>query len=274
MTAGHKESDAHLSARLGDAIEKCNRGSVAHLPFLTPRARKQAERELRAAGAWEQAFFFGGYPDAERTFLFLLPDYYNAMLGDSPCACECSVLRDALGEEIDENVRAVRITGSGYRVLTHRDYLGSILGLGLERDALGDVAVQNEREAVVFCPKTISDFLIENLKKVASDTVKCKPYELDGTFTDGKQYRPISDTIASPRLDCIVAALTNLSREAAQNVIRTGLVEVDFDPEERTDLALTPPVTVSVRGYGRFILRSFDGETRKGRLRMRADQLI
>lgn len=274
MTAGHKESDAHLSARLGDAIEKCNRGSVALLPFLTPRARKQAERELRAAGAWEQAFFFGGYPDAERVCLFLLPDYYNAMLGTSPCACEFSVLRDALREELDDTVRAVRITGSGYRVLTHRDYLGSILGLGLERDALGDVAVQNEREAVVFCPQTIADFLIENLKKVASDTVKCKPYELDETFTDGKQYRPISDTVASPRLDCIVAALTNLSREAAQNAIRTGLVEVDFEPEERTDLALTPPATVSVRGYGRFILRSFDGETRKGRLRMRADQLI
>ena len=274
MTTGHKEIDTHLSARLRDAMEKCNRGSVATLPFLTPRAHKQAERELKAAGVWAQAFFFGGYPDAERVCLFLLPDYYNAMLGDAPQNCEASLLLDTLREEIDEAVRAVRITGSGFRSLTHRDYLGSILGLGLERDALGDVAVQNEREAIVFCPKTIADFLIVSLKKVASDTVKCKPYELDDTFTDGKQYRPINDTVASPRLDCVVAALTNLSREAAQNAIRTGLVEVDFEPEERTDFSLIPPITLSVRGYGRFVLRSFDGETRKGRLRMRADQLI
>ena len=47
-----------------------------------------------------------------------------------------------------------------------------------------------------------------------------KTYELDEHFTDGKQYRPISDTVASPRLDCVVAALTNLSREAAQNAVR------------------------------------------------------
>lgn len=274
MMTDRRQADPLLSARLGDAIEKCNRGSVAVIPFLTPRERKQTERELRAAGAWKNAFFFGGYDDAERACLFLLPDYYNTMLGKSPRECTVTELSETLTEELDEAVRAIRIVGSGYRTLSHRDYLGSILGLGLERDALGDIAVQNEHEAVVFCPKTISDFLIENLQKIASDTVKCKPYTPDETFTDGRNYRPISDTVASPRLDCVVAALTNLSREAAQNAIRTGLVEVDFESEERADFPLTPPVTVSVRGYGRFILRSFDGETRKGRLRMRADQLI
>ncbi|MBR7098879.1 MAG: hypothetical protein IKC59_05635 [Clostridia bacterium] len=274
MTAGHKESDTHLAARLGDAIEKCNRGSVAHLPFLTPRARKQAERELRAAGAWEQAFFFGGYPDAERVCLFLLPDYYNAMLGDVPCACEFSVLHDALREDLNDTVSAVRITGSGYRVLTHRDYLGSILGLGLERDALGDVAIQNEREAVVFCPKTISDFLIENLKKVASDTVKCKPYVLDDSFTDGKQYRPISDTVASPRLDCVVAALCNLSRGDAQGAVRAGLVEVDYDGEDRIDCVVDIPCVISVRGVGKFVLRSLGSPNRRGRLPLIADKYI
>ncbi len=274
MMDDRRQGDPLLSARLGDAIDKCARGAVAVMPFLTPRERRQAERALRAAGAWEQAFFFGGYPDAERVCLFLLPDYYNAMLGKSPQECATAELCEVLTEELDETVRAVRITGSGYRALTHRDYLGSILGLGLERDALGDIAVQNEHEAVVFCPQTIADFLIGHLQKIASDTVKCKLYTPDETFTDGKQYRPISDTVASPRLDCVVAALTNLSREAAQNAIRTGLVEVDFEPEERTDFPLTPPATVSIRGYGRFVLRAFDGETRKGRLRMRADQLI
>ena len=274
MTTERNTDEARLLARLGDAIEKCNRGSVATLPFLTPRARKQTERALRAMGVREQSFFFGGYPDAERACLFLLPDYYAAMLGAPPCECAPETLLPILEDNICESVQAIRITGSGYRVLTHRDYLGSILGLGLERDALGDIAVQNDREAVVFCPRAIKEFLLENLTKVASDTVKCKAYEVDEDFTDGKKYRPISDTVASPRIDCVVAALTNLSREAAQNAIRTGLVEVDFEIEERTDATLIPPVTLSIRGYGRFILRSFDGETRKGRLRLRADQLI
>ena len=148
------------------------------------------------------------------------------------------------------------------------------MGLGLERDTLGDIAVQNEHEAVVFCPARMVAFLTENLCKIGSDSVRCAPYVPDEHFTDGRKYRPIRDTVASPRLDCVVAALTNLSRDAAQQAIRSGLVEVDFEPTERVDLMLAPPATVSVRGYGRYILRSFDGETRKGRLRMCADQMI
>ena len=139
---------------------------------------------------------------------------------------------------------------------------------------MGDIAAQSEQEAVVFCKRRLGVFLIETLEKVASDTVRCRVYEMDENFTDGRRYRPISDTVASPRLDCVVAALTNLSREDAQSAVRGGLVEVDFEREERVDLFLTPPATISVRGYGRYVLRSFDGETKKGRLRLRADQLI
>lgn len=275
MTASRNGENTMLSARIGDALEKCRRGSVALIPFLTPRERKQAERELRLCGALGQAWFYGGYSTAERVCLFLLPDYLLGYLPDETVPTDATP--EALWfleEDIQAAITAIRITGSGYRTLNHRDYLGSILGLGLERDALGDIAVQNTHEAVVFCPQRIGDFLLTSLSKVASDTVKCKPYVLDEGFTDGRCYRPITDTVASPRLDCVVAALTDLSREDAQNAIRTGLVEVDFEPQERTDFPLSPPVTVSVRGYGRFILRTFDGETRKGRLRIRADQLI
>ena len=129
---------------------------------------------------------------------------------------------------------------------------------------------------VTMCHEKVhtADFLCTALEKVASDTVKCAIYTLDDSFTDGRSYRPIHDTVASPRLDCVVAALTNLSRDGAQNAIRGGTVEVDFACEERTDRILTPPATISVRGYGRYILRAFDGETTKGRLRLRADQLV
>lgn len=268
------EQDLLFSARLGDAVEKSRRGSVAVLPFLTPRYRRRAEVELKQMGAWDAAWFFGGYPDAERVCLFLLPEYLLAMIEGPVSLCDPETVKAWLAEEAERAVCAVRIKGSGYRRLTHRDYLGSILGMGIERDAIGDIAVQNPQEAVLFCGRTIADFLIESLEKVASDTVRCSLYELDEHFTDGRSYRPIVDTVASPRLDCVVAALTNLSRDDAQRSIRQGLVEVDFEEEIRVDRLLTPPMTVSVRGFGRYILRAFDGETRKGRLRLRADQLV
>ena len=271
MTVGRAE-DAQLQARLEDYLSRAARGGISVSRFLTPGERKRAERYLLAKGCLSQAIFWGGYADAERTCLFLLPEFYAEIEGLMPPPdTDPAASIDGLDEDA---VVALRIRGSGFRTLSHRDYLGSILGLGVERDAIGDIAVQNEHEAVTFCRRGLLSFLIENLTKVASDTVRCSEYTLEESFTDGRRYAPISDTVASPRLDCVVAALTNLSREDAQSAVRTGLVEVDVEPEERTDRTLTPPVTVSVRGYGRYILRAFDGETKKGRLRLRADKLV
>ncbi len=262
-----------FEARLEDAIRKCNAGSVAHLPFLTMRQRRRAERLLEAHGMRENVWFWGGHPTTERACLFLLPDYLVAILPEDAAEREAA-LPDYLADELQEAVVALTIRGSGFRNLSHRDYLGAVLGLGIERDAIGDIAVQDEHSAILFCPRTLAGFLSGELTKVGSDTVRCRECQIDESFTDGKKYRPISDTVASARLDCVVAALCNLSREAAQSAVRSGLVEVDFEPEERVDTVLDPPITVSVRGHGRFILRSFDGETKKGRLRLRADQLV
>lgn len=262
-----------FEARLDDAIRRCTSGSVAHIPFLTMRERRRAERLLEARGMWGAYWFWGGHYTAERACLFLLPDYLTAILPEDEIE-RYAVLKEYLAEEMADAVMSVSIKGSGFRKLTHRDYLGAVLGLGIERDAIGDIAVQDEHRAILFCPRTLGTFLMAELTKVGSDTVHCYECIIDETFRDGKQYRPISDTVASPRLDCVVAALCNLSREAAQGAVRSGLVEVDFEPEERVDAILEPPITVSVRGYGRFVLRAFDGETKKGRLRLRADQLI
>jgi len=261
-----------LEARIEDYLTRADRGMVAVSPFLSPGERRQAEKYLEQRGERERALFWGGYDGAERTCLFLLPAFYGDP-ADWGIDGEGNIASFLDGAS-EDGVSAIRITGSGYRKLSHRDYLGSLLGLGLERDVVGDIAVQNEREAVVFCKKHMVTFLIETMEKVASDTVRCREYASDENFTDGRRYRPIFDTVASARLDCVVASLTNLSREDAQNAVRGGLVELDFECAERVDLLLVPPATVSVRGYGRYVLRSFDGETKKGRLRMRADQLI
>ncbi len=261
-------------ARIADAVKKSDGGSLAVLPFLSPRDRLRAKKQLAAAGYASRAYFFGGYPEAERQTLFLLPEYLLPCLSAPLDAVPHEELADLLGEDLTNAVCALRIRGSGFRPLSHRDYLGAILNLGLERDAIGDIAVQNEQEAVLFCSRTLALFLTEHLTKVASDSVCVSLTTPDATFTDGRHYAPIRDTVASPRLDCVVAALTNLSREGAQSIIRQGLVELDFEATGEISLLLTPPAMLSIRGYGRFALRSFDGETKKGRLRMFAEKFV
>ncbi len=263
-----------LEARIRDAVQKSEKGAVAVLPFLTPRDRLRAERALRTSGFADAAFFWGGYPEAERATLFLLPEYLLACLTSPIAEATSEELISLLGEDLTDAVSALCIRGSGFGHFSHRDVLGAVLATGLERDALGDIAMQSDREAILFCPRKLAEFLTENLHRVGNDTVRLSPYTLTADFTDGRHYRPIADTVASERLDCIVAALCNLSRDAAQTLIRQGAVEVNYEPTQRTDLSLEPPTVLSIRGYGRFILRTFEGSTKKGRLRMRADQLV
>ena len=263
-----------LEARLFDSIEKCDKGQVAVLGYLTPREYYAAKKLLTSAGRAKDAFFFGGYDGAERVCLFLLPDYLTALLSSSVSSSPKEEVLALIESEAREAIFPIRIAGSGFRTFSHRDYLGSILALGVERDSFGDIALQNEHEAVVFCTRSMANFFIEALERVGSDGVKVTPYQIDPSFTDGRRYETIRDTVASQRLDCVVAALTNTSREEAKRLIESGLVEVEFEPIQKTDLLLLPPLSLSVRGYGRYRLLSFDGKTKKDRLRMIADRLV
>ena len=169
---------------------------------------------------------------------------------------------------------ALRIEGSGYRVLTHRDFLGSLLGLGLERSILGDVVVEDGqgKSAVLFCEDRIADFIEEHLIRVANDKVKVSRLELSMYVPPKRDFTPIADTVASARLDGVVAALCGLSREKARDTVLGGLVEINFEREERPDRTVTPPALISVRGVGRFRVLCLNDRTRKGRIRMEAEQ--
>lgn len=272
-TEKKKDGAGLLAARLGDLSRAAERGETALSPFLSPRECIEAERFCAAGGMGKRAVLWGGYPGAERRRLYLLPAY----LADFPellPPADTDPARTLEDEHLAGAVSAVKIQGSGYRELTHRDYLGSLLGLGLERDALGDIAVQDAHSAVVFCTGRVAEFLTGALEKVANDKVRCSAYLPDEAFTDGRRTVPVTDTVASPRLDCVVAALTGKSRDAAREAVSGGLVEVDYLPEERPDRALVPPLMLSVRGCGKFRLHPFEGETKKGRIRMRAEKFV
>lgn len=268
-----------LYARLSDLIDAAARGEVVMTPFLTPREAKYARRYLAGRLTAGTAVAVGGYPEAERVRMLLLPDYTEGMVSTETLVIDpVTALREAgleeLADEIGAAVIPLKITGSGYRTLTHRDYLGSVLGLGLDRDAVGDIQVMDDRSAYLLCKGEIVDFLLENIQKIGSDTVKVCRLPQGEQVVSMRRFEPVSDTVASERLDCVVAALGNLSREKAQQAVRSGLVELDYETVEACDTTVQPPCTLSVRGIGKFAVRAFDGETRKGRVRLKADKYI
>ena len=141
---------------------------------------------------------------------------------------------------------------------------------------MGDIAFREgaQNEAVLFCDALISDFLLSDLRKVAGDSVRVSKVELPYDFEPKREFAHIYDTVASPRVDCVVAALCSLSREKASAAVTSGLVEVDFESESRPDRTLRTPCIISVRGYGKFRLNSVSEYTRRGRLRLDADKFV
>lgn len=272
MSKHQDESLDLLLAHLDELCDRAVRGRFTHSTFLSPREAKHAQMQLHRRGQWHRARLWGGYADAERVCLLFFPDYVVDMIEEAVWHDTPIETLLALADE-DDPIVPLDVRGSGYRNLTHRDFLGSLLSLGLERTVLGDIAM-NSDGATVFCAAHIAPFLLSAVERIGNDVVRIAPATIGPDFDGGRKYQPVRDTIASPRLDCIVAALCNLSREAAQNAVRGGLVEVDYECEERVDVTVTIPAIISVRGVGKFALRSLGEANRRGRFPLIADKYV
>ncbi len=258
-----------LCARFDDKLQQSARGGIECGCFYSPADAVFLSSLSKAKGADDRFFLFGGYDGAERKMAFFLPDFLSEFDG-SPKEKAVNFFPD----EFSCAIRAVKVVGSGYRSLSHRDHLGSLLSLGIERESLGDIVILSDFEAVIFCTNAIFGFLLESIDRIASDKVSASEFIPDSTFSAKKELLPINDTVASPRFDCVVAALTNFSREKAQTAIKSGLCSLDYFEELRPDREIIPPCTISVRGCGKFNVLSIGGETKRGRLRMYAEKYI
>ncbi|MBO5269688.1 MAG: hypothetical protein J6B77_02805 [Clostridia bacterium] len=274
-----EREDRQLKARADDLMARADGGEVAFTDFLTPREQRVLGRHLAQCGRADAVRFFGGFAGAERCVACFLPEYLCDLL--EGCAAGSAEEAAYLAPYVEERITMLEIRGSGYRTLTHRDVLGATLGLGIERDAVGDIILLpgdgNGREqprVYLLVTEKIAPFLLETLKKIGADTVRVKRGVFPEDFVFQKETRPISDTVASNRLDCVIGALTNTAREKAQSLIRGGLVEVEYEVLQRADARLTPPCMISVRGYGKFQLLALGEVTKKGRLRLRAEQYV
>ncbi len=251
-----------LFARLEDLKARAGRGDIAISAFLSPRELKYANELLCRSGA---AFFcFGGYDEAERKRVYILPEYIDNVKS----AWELCEL------EYDIEICALDIKGSGFERLSHRDIMGSLLGLGIERSVVGDIVTLNDAEAVTFCDNAIASFLCEYWQKAGRDKIKVSLRRLSRDFVSCRKYAPISDTVASPRLDSVVASLCSCSREKAKEMVLSSLVELDYETDERPDTEVKNGNLVSVRGYGKFRIISLDGLTKKGRCRLVGEKFL
>ncbi len=147
--------------------------------------------------------------------------------------------------------------------LNHRDFLGALMNLGIERDTIGDIVVK-DKAAYVFVVERIADYIRENLGQVKHTHVKSQVLE-EMPEEVKPQLEPVELIVASTRLDTIVAKLYHLSRNQALDLFRKKLVLVNGRIYENNSGNPKDGDVVAVRGYGKFIFRNIQYDTKKGK---------
>jgi len=189
----------------------------------------------------------GGLSNAERKILVIYPNYMEFDLKESPIA----------PLSISGNIEGLR----------HKDFLGSLLGLGIMRGKIGDILIHEDNVQIIVS-SDISDYILFNLRKVGNNNINIEYINRD-TLKEGiETYKELIVNVSSLRLDATISSSFNLSRNDSLNIIKNGKVKVNWEPIKKPFFELKEGDIVSVRGYGRFVLYSIFGTTKKDRLKV------
>ena len=237
------ENDQILENHFRDLAEKSASGCYYTYSSFLSLAQQDLLAKTRLG-----ASLFGGYENAERKIAVFGSEEAFGYTEDAPIACL----------KIEPLMQKYADT------LTHRDFLGSVTGLGLERDVTGDIII-HENVGYVFCLENIADFIMQNLTKVRRTDVKCTrvpspPVETLALPEERAFF------VASERADAVIAAIYGFSRSECQKLFGQKLVFIDSKLCENPDARIPEGATVSVRGSGRFVYMGISKTTKKGRL--------
>jgi len=236
--------------RLDDLVVKCEKTNIPQfLGFLSETETAMARSYL--ANNFVKVRFFGGFDGAIRNYVCVLPSW-----------CD------------DVEFPIIPITfeyKSAYK-LTHRDFLGAVMSLGIIREKVGDILVGNGT-CVLFAQREIAKFIISQTQKIGN--VGVNAFEgIKGELPISTKKQSLVDTIPSARLDAVVSAICNLSRNKASEIIESNLVCVNSFICEKTTKKINSGDVISVRKFGRFDITSVDDISKKGRIILKYEKHI
>lgn len=246
---GAMGDDRVVLAKILDRAQQAqSRNIPAATDFLSPQQQMVTRDLLRLAGVPETGCaVLGGYDGAERKLFLFLPDWLDAEdAGDhSPIRC----LRAAFRAE---------------EKLTHRDFLGSLMGMGIVREKLGDILVGTD-SADLLVLDTVAEFLLQSWNSAGRAKLTVSEIELSHIHIPQVQVQEVRDTVSSLRLDAVASSGFKMARGKAAELIASGRVQVNWRECTKADKLLAAGDVVSARGFGKFELSEIGGLTKKGR---------
>jgi len=231
LLLGHMEDLARKATKTGNAASK----------FLTPAEAHQVSLHF-AARQDLMLLFDGGYEGAERVrAVFVNPDW---------------------GEyERAQLFSALKIDHRPQDTLGHRDILGALMALGIERNTIGDIFAN-----FIICLPELSEHIVQNLNKAGRVGLKLTAVGLETLPTRIEELTVKADTVASLRLDAVLSAAFDLSRTKAAALIASGIVNLDHEVCLQPTKKVPEDTLLSIRGLGRAKLLEVGGTTKKNRI--------
>ena len=219
----------------------------------TPQSTKfLTERELKVLSPLLEELkvpytVWGGLDKAERAIIILLPDWMEPEKVKSGPACP---------------IRVIRASFTGEK-LSHRDFLGALMGIGIERETVGDIIVR-EGSCDIVVLKEILPFVLDNLS--SAGRTKLKLEEISEAQSEEAEFKLIKDTVASLRLDAVVSTGYSISRDKAAQAIRTGKASINGLECLKPDKEVREGDRITLKGLGRTKLTAVKGLSKKGRI--------
>lgn len=235
-----------LIARIDDMMKISEKTCADRFSaFLSESGSALAQRYLQYCGR-DNYMLYGGYENAQRVMLGVFGQYSTPDTADFPLV-------------------TVKFTMRPEDRLTHRDFLGSLMSLGIERDQTGDILCGEGKAYAVLCPAA-AELAVMQITKIGRTGVKCRFADDTDVIVREDRFGEISGTVPSLRLDCIVGTAARISRDKSASLIRSGAVSVNHSAAESVSVTVSEGDVISIRGFGRFILHRIGSTTKKDRI--------
>ena len=236
-----KDAKIFISHILDKSNECFNKNIPCATEFLDMQKQSLVhgiKREFRT-----EYFLWGGYDDAERKIIVFLPGYET---------------------DRSEFLRVMRAEHNSSSPLSHRDYLGSIMNLGIRREFIGDILVCDSSADIIIKPE-IEDFIYSNLSKAAKTTLSVSSHPISELRVPKPDVKEITFSVSSMRVDSVLAPAFGLSRSKAAEAVKAQLVYVNdilcLKPDKNVDFG----DKITLRRKGRVIISDLGGKSRKGK---------
>lgn len=255
------KDDKILLAQILDKVEMVEKkNKIEYTDFLDLAQIELVQKFINKIKLYNY-MIYGGFEQAERKIFVIYPDKFNSVVVEKNLSNIVQIIRIDLPDDLKGKY-------------THRDYLGAVIKLGIERKKIGDIIV-DPNGADIIVDKDIVKFLLDNLgslTRFSKSTISVQNIEDLRTVEIKKEELEI--IVSSMRLDNVISDLARCSRNKALDIINTERVFINFECETKKTKQVKTGDMITIRGKGRFFVKEIIGQTRSGRTVIKIEKFV